>query len=63
MEDFGIFAIICLLFGIFWAVCCGLLAKQFNRDPIGWSFAGFFIGLIALIFLVCAGKRQEKTSS
>ncbi len=48
-----------LLFWILWAVCCGILANNKNRNVVGWSIAGLLFGLFALIPLALLPKLED----
>ena len=48
-----------LLFGLFWAVCCGILANNKNRNVVAWSIAGLLLGLFALIPLALLPKLED----
>ena len=52
-----------LLFWILWAVCCGILANNKNRNVVGWSIAGLLFGLFALIPLALLPKLENFKSS
>lgn len=48
-----------LLFLILWAVCCGILASNKNRNVVGWAIGGFLFGIFSLIILACLPKLEE----
>lgn len=48
-----------LLFLILWAVCCGILANNKNRNVVGWSILGFLFGVFALIVIACLPKLED----
>ena len=48
-----------LLFLILWAVCCGILANNKNRNVIGWFVLGTLFGIFSLIILACLPKLED----
>lgn len=48
-----------LLFLILWAVCCGILANNKNRNIVGWSILGLLFGVFALIVIACLPKLED----
>lgn len=48
-----------LLFLILWAVCCGILANNKNRNVVGWSILGLLFGVFALIVIACLPKLED----
>lgn len=48
-----------LLFWILFAVCCGILANNKNRNVVGWAIGGFFFGIFALLIIACLPKLEE----
>jgi hypothetical protein len=49
----GVFVIIGLVLRIIGAVVCSNKAKELNRSTTGWGFFGFFIPIIAMIWVHC----------
>lgn len=47
------FLIIGLGLRIVGAIVCVNKAKQLNRDPSGWGVFGFFLPIIAMIWIYC----------
>ena len=48
-----------LLFWILWAVCCGILANNKNRNVVGWSILGLLFGIFSLIIIACLPKLED----
>lgn len=48
-----------LLFWILWAVCCGILANNKNRNVVEWSILGLLFGVFALIVIACLPKLED----
>jgi GYF domain 2 len=49
-----------LFVGIICGIICAVIAPSNGRNPVGWFFAGFFIGLIGLIVLLCMPNLKEE---
>lgn len=47
--------IILFIFGII----CALIANSKGRNPIGWFFIGFFLGIIGLIIALVASNLED----
>ena len=49
-----------IVFGVAFAVACGLIAKNKNRNVALWAILGFLFGFIPLI-IIAVLKKQEPT--
>ena len=49
--------VISLAFGALWAWVCNSMAAKRGRNTIGWTVAGFLVGLFAVVALAIAGKK------
>lgn len=49
-----------LLIRVTFGLICMAIASNKGRSKVGWFFAGFFIGLIGLIIILCLGDVQKK---
>lgn len=49
-----------LVFGLVWGGVCAAIASSKGRTPVGWFFAGFAIGLIGLIIILCMSNLKEE---
>jgi len=58
MELFYYFILIGLTFGVF----NYFIAKEKNRDPIGWFIIGLLFNLISLIALIALPKLEKEPS-
>ena len=58
MEPFFYLILIGLTFGVF----SYFIAKEKNRDPIGWFIIGFLFNLIALIALIALPTLEKEPS-
>jgi len=47
-----------LIFCVIWAVVCGQMAKDRNREVLLGYIAGFCFGLIAVLYYYVTGERQ-----
>lgn len=50
MEQ-GVFTLIGLIIRIIGVVVCVNKAKELNRSEVGWGFFGFFLPIIAMIWI------------
>jgi len=46
-----------LVFGVIFAVACGLIANSKGRSPILWGILGFLFGLIPLIIILVMKRK------
>ena len=58
MEAAIIIAII--IWGIIFGGFCAFLAKQKNRDAVGWFFLGLLFSIIALIAIAASSPKENK---
>lgn len=49
-----------LIFMMFFAICCGIIANNKNRSVGLAIFCGFFFGIFAFIIYLLLGKKQPK---
>ena len=47
-----------LVFGVIFAVACGLIANSKGRSPILWGVLGFCFGLIPLIIILVMKRKS-----
>lgn len=48
------------MFAVFFMAVCGAVANSKGRNVAGWCIAGFFFGVLALIFILCLPKTSVK---
>lgn len=49
-----------LIFMMFFAICCGIIANNKNRSVGLAIFCGAFFGIFAFIIYLLLGKKQPK---
>lgn len=49
-----------LLWGIVWAVACGIIAANRGRSGIGWAVLGFCFSFVAVIVLVAIPRLETE---
>ncbi len=49
-----------IIFGIFFAILCGILANNKNRNVVGWAIGGALTGIFATIILAVLPKLDKE---
>jgi peptidoglycan/LPS O-acetylase OafA/YrhL len=50
-----------LVFGVIFAIACGLIANSKGRSPVLWGVLGFCFGLIPLIIILVMKRKTPPT--
>lgn len=47
-----------IVFTIFFAIMCNIIARNKNRDVVGWTIGGIMFGIFALLILIALPPKQ-----
>ena len=52
-----------IILRIVFCILCIYIARRKNRNMVGWGFFGFFLPLVAIIWISCLKVHQDRESN